>query len=607
VASQWADYPTITDALGAAVDGDTIVISGGTYSESLTVTKNNIRFTSDPSEVVTLSQADAGIIDFGSTTGGAVENLRFGLTAPTTKRSILKNALGGSFRAKACIFSVTVTASISGAQPNIVDAGGSVLLDLCEYTYSNTGTATVSDLKVPFEVNTVAAILDILFCRGSVSGSGTALASAFARAENGGTLLIRYSKVEVEDGTVDAYGAIFEDTADDNLIQYSDLEITTTAGSGDAIGVIAADTVSVRTSHNVISCTSFGGNAYSHQVETAASMVSNFDEVVAADVVNVIGAGFFEYIITGADGQLTVSRTFVTTEKGMLMCPSDRTWSPSDPVHGIDYQNVYTLTATSVGAIVAFSGIAQFNVAGSALIAGEMFSVEGTFKNVPGTGNSFGSQYTFANTAKYSADNGIISSLYTRVAFFQPTFEGINGGSLSITGDVAALYWDPIVAAGATITNLRGIHFSGGTTAGVITTNTYIRMANHSGGATRYGIESLVDTPGIMLFHSGSGDLQITNESANLDISQYLRHFGDTDTYLQFTADRARVASGGNVHVDLNGTGVNLATALGELGFHGATAVAQQTIVGSRKQNIALAALLLALDNLGLIIDATTA
>lgn len=607
VSSQWAEYPTITAALEAAIAGDTILLSGGTYSEQLTVAVDDLTIRAEANDKVFLTQVDASVIDFGTTTGGSVENVTLSITAPTVKRSLVSNTLGGSFSVRNCVLTMSVAASISGDQPRLIDAGGTVVISRCEYSYSNTGTATVSDLKVPFEVNTIAGSLELAFCRGEISGSGTSRASAFAYGKNGGTLVVRNCKAEVEDDTADAYGVEFAGTATDNLLQYSDIKCTVSAGSGDAIGAIAADESSVRTSHNVLVCTSIGGDAYSHQVETDASMVANFDEVVAADIVNVIGSGFFEYIITGADGQLTVSRTFVTNEKGMEMCPSDRIWDASDPVNGIAYSSTYTIATSTIGNLIAFGGTAQFSVNGSATDAGKIFNNDGIFQNVPGTGNSFGVQCTFVNKAVYQADNGTISSLAIRMAFFQPTFQGINGGSLSITSAVAALHWDPNVAAGATITSLRGIDFTGGSTAGVITTNTYIRMANHSGGTTRYGIESLVNTPGIMLLHSGSGDLQITNESANLDISQYLRHFGDTDTYLQFTADRARVAAGGNIHVDLNGTSLNLATALGNLGFHGATAVAQQTIVGSRKQNIALTALLVALANLGLIVDATTA
>ena len=44
-----------------------------------------------------------------------------------------------------------------------------------------------------------------------------------------------------------------------------------------------------------------------------------------------------------------------------------------------------------------------------------------------------------------------------------------------------------------------------------------------------------------------------------------------------------------------------------KLGFHGATAVARQTVTGSRGGNAALASLLTALANLGLITDGTTA
>jgi len=348
--------------------------------------------------------------------------------------------------------------------------------------------------------------IDAITCQAFITCSGTAAGSAFGIDAGGGVLAIRRSNITVTDSTGAASGLIFTGTSVLDESYFNEFTVTS-AGAGHAIGIDAQDTVTVRCSSNVIKCTAPGaGNAYAYQIATGATLTATFDETIAAERFNPIGAATFEYILSESDGQLTVSRTFVTNEKGMEMCPSDRTWTAADPVNGIDYKKTYTIATGSVGGLIAFSGTAQWSVAGGALGAGNLFKNEGTFKNVPGTNNSFGSQYTFVNTAKYESDNGIISSLFNRIVLLQPTFRGINGGTLSITSDAAGVYYNPIVDTGATITNLRGINFPGGTINGTVTNYHYLNMSNFPGaGSANYrAINSAVNTPNWFLYHTGT-------------------------------------------------------------------------------------------------------
>jgi hypothetical protein len=72
-------------------------------------------------------------------------------------------------------------------------------------------------------------------------------------------------------------------------------------------------------------------------------------------------------------------------------------------------------------------------------------------------------------------------------------------------------------------------------------------------------------------------------------------------------AGGATTISGGTIEVGIGaGEDVSVCNATGDLGFYGATRVPKQTVTGSRGGNAALASLLTALANLGLITDSTS-
>ena len=80
-----------------------------------------------------------------------------------------------------------------------------------------------------------------------------------------------------------------------------------------------------------------------------------------------------------------------------------------------------------------------------------------------------------------------------------------------------------------------------------------------------------------------------------------------------FTGGSAEIDAGvaallpGRVDIGVtNARDINISRAAGNVGFHGATAVAQQTITGSIGDSPVVSGIMLALANLGLVIDSTT-
>jgi hypothetical protein len=113
-------------------------------------------------------------------------------------------------------------------------------------------------------------------------------------------------------------------------------------------------------------------------------------------------------------------------------------------------------------------------------------------------------------------------------------------------------------------------------------------------------------------FRRGGSALDLEATGVDLLVSNWsgTNFDGTQRSYDRYSADAMNVQHAGRreyvaalfsaaVHtIDPNGGG--------QLGFHGATPVGQQTVTGSRTDGTALASLLTALANLGLIVDETT-
>jgi hypothetical protein len=113
-------------------------------------------------------------------------------------------------------------------------------------------------------------------------------------------------------------------------------------------------------------------------------------------------------------------------------------------------------------------------------------------------------------------------------------------------------------------------------------------------------------------FRRGGGGLDLEATGADLIVSNWsgTAFDGTQRSYLRLSADAQNIQVAGKVEfVDaLYGTTKHvLDGAADTLGFHGAAAIGQQTVLGSRADGTALASLLTALATVGLFVDGTTA
>ena len=147
---------------------------------------------------------------------------------------------------------------------------------------------------------------------------------------------------------------------------------------------------------------------------------------------------------------------------------------------------------------------------------------------------------------------------------------------------------------------LGGFGFGDNGTINLGTSNTHQIIVG--AGATKM----LVDGAIVM-----RGD-EIAGEDSTTPTSLFLRGGNSTDAGIGGGVDLDGGTSAGGADGPIrigtfNASAVTIGNAASDLGFHGAAAVAKQTVTGSRGGNAALASLLTALDALGIIVDSSSA
>lgn len=221
--------------------------------------------------------------------------------------------------------------------------------------------------------------------------------------------------------------------------------------------------------------------------------------------------GFF-FGNTLADPSVDLDRS---TARCFALIPLGTTITTALPGEWVNFGSDIVLDhggGTSIGGLVSATGRFLFRQAGGVLGAGNLFKNAATFKNDSGFGVSFGSQYTFVNTAIYQADGAAISSLFWRNGLFQTTWNTVAGGTLAITTVNQGGYINPNVQASVTLTNMRDWEWGLGTFAGTVTNRSHLYFsAGNTPAATIFsGIQSLIVASPNHLFirHTGTADAE---------------------------------------------------------------------------------------------------
>jgi phage baseplate assembly protein gpV len=171
---------------------------------------------------------------------------------------------------------------------------------------------------------------------------------------------------------------------------------------------------------------------------------------------------------------------------------------------------INTAPTGSLGGFVSVSGSVEFRLAGSAFGAGNLFKIQGTIKNESGALVSIGSQYTFVHIGTYQADGAYAqANFFHRICLFQPTWNIINGATMTVsTVNVGGLL-NPTIGAGVTVTNMRDWEWSAVAQVGTIVNRAGLYMTDLAGGTTSTaGILSLITAGATRRFinHTGTAE-----------------------------------------------------------------------------------------------------
>lgn len=253
--------------------------------------------------------------------------------------------------------------------------------------------------------------------------------------------------------------------------------------------------------------------------------------------------------------------------------PRTRTFSGTGPVAPIEWSGTFNMgfsSNNSMGGFIDISGTINFTAGANPFGMGNALRFAPTWKNQNGVANNLGPCFLFVNQSTFQADNASISMSQMRTFFDSPTYETINGGTFTMGAAIGhvGVYSSFVVNSGATVGLRRGHAYFDATGTGTLTEQIVLDIPNLTFAGTNTGIRSAMNTPGTFISHTGTAAARFGGE---VEIDGALNHDGST------------------------------------AGFFGSAPVAQQDVTGSRSGNAALASLLTALENLGIVTDSTTA
>lgn len=436
VAESGADYTTISTAVTAASDGDTILIYPGTYTETITIANWNLTFIGmgSPNSVI-VTQVAANVVNFGGYTGTVFRNISFSVTAATLASQPTITGALGTATFEECKISMTCAYAIgAGTQPACgrLTAAGTLNIKGGSFVYAHTGACNPAiSIKAAFLVENAGTIHLHRLNHSTVVNSGDALASA-AAADLGtsGNIEVIKCDVTVTDpnctlavglGYLAGTGVLHE-------FHGNTIHVVATANTG--YGIYLADTASlVRSYFNHIHVVDTGGLSYAFYHGTGSTIESHFDDLVAAD--GSTGSGTLSGVFSEEDGNLTVTQAFETAD---LILGQPNIHSVSNAFQDFDAAEAKTYNLTG---LLSNSPVIRY--------------MRLWISNDPGADQNLNFILTF-----YKKDTMLETDRICRPRYFNLTYTETNGG-------ITATDTTDVVDSGAGLIDGDKVYLMGGT------------------------------------------------------------------------------------------------------------------------------------------------
>ncbi len=303
-------YATISLALADANAGDTIIVSPGTYTETLTIPANNITIIGNGSyHSVVVQQADANVVNCSTYTGCDIYNIKFQVTAATTAINTIQVSTGYLHLLNCEVKMTSSAALVQSAQPKCgaCTGSGELRLENTEFVYAHTGACGGTAQKAAFSVGNSGLVRLENCVESTITNSGSALVSSIGiDLASSGAFQILGCEVQITEdtATLTAGLAYLAGTGLTHEFWRNRLEINAT-GVTNAYGFYATDTATTsRFFYNHIHVENATNN-YSFLVGSSATVVSHFDDLVTTD--GKTGSGTLKQVTSESDGNLTLT------------------------------------------------------------------------------------------------------------------------------------------------------------------------------------------------------------------------------------------------------------------------------------------------------------
>jgi len=314
-------FLTINAAVTAAAVGDTIQVDPGTYTETITHAANDVIVIArgKPNNCI-ITQADANVVNAGAFTGIVYEGFTISCTAATTAINTVQVSTGDVIF-RECGLAMTTAANIAAVQqPKVgyVTDTGTLTCRTCSIDFYHTGNGGGTALKGAFGLAN-GGLVDIARCRRiTVTNSGTALATGLGiDLATTGIFYLHDNVTTVTDpDATNVVGfAYLGGTGLTHEFYRNTIHVVATNNIGH--GFFSGDTATTsRFFYNHIHVTDVAGTSYSYTIGNGATVVSQFDDLIAADGYNLIVGGIYTEANSPVDGVLSASGIVNTPEIG---------------------------------------------------------------------------------------------------------------------------------------------------------------------------------------------------------------------------------------------------------------------------------------------------
>lgn len=297
-------YKNVQAALNAnTAGGEVFHLAPGTYGAASFTANNQTIIGSGSPENTAIYQADTDIVDGGAFTGLWIHNVTISMDAPTAQRDMIKNSAGGYLTVYGCILSFDGNAAtITGEQPCITAAAGTIIVDHCSVTYTNDITAGVgaAAIKKPFCVGD-GGLTKVVRSDITLVTSNSAFATSMCINEGTGAVIIMSCYLDVTDtGATFCVGLAYLLSATNHEFAGNRVHVN---GTGDCYGIYLGGPSITHSFSNHIHVESSGGNANSFFGGGAGYVSSHNDDLVAADGIS----GNVFIASSELDGEFTAS------------------------------------------------------------------------------------------------------------------------------------------------------------------------------------------------------------------------------------------------------------------------------------------------------------